>query len=482
LLAESSVLAGSAAVLGVTIAYGAIAVLPRYAPADLPRVDEIQLDRRVLFFTLALAIVTTLGVGLIPAWRAARAASSGGLTGAGRTSTASRTTSALRSLLVTLEISLSAIGLVAAGLLLHSFVKLMQVDKGFDSEHVMLIDLNLSPRRYPDSASTTRFVRAVLTDTGAIPALASVGVVNQPPLGGVGANNQLLVEGAAVPAAERPIADIRTVNPAYFRTMGIGLRAGRIFDESDETRPVALVSAMTAARIWPGENPVGKRFRIGDGDRPPIEVIGTVGDVLGVSLSDQASLTVYVPYWQRAFNRNRIVFAVRSAVGVSVAGAAIQAVIHRLDRELPVPAIRTMDDVVAASTASRRFQMVIVLSFAATALLLASLGTYGVMSYAVQQRTGEIGIRLALGARRARILWTVLIDAGRLVAYGLIAGIPAAVAIGVAMRGLLFGVVAHDGITLAGVCVVLTATAMLAALVPAWRASRIDPMMALRNE
>jgi predicted permease len=482
LLAESSVLGGSGAVLGVVIAYAAIAALTRYAPADLPRVGEIHLDGRVLLFTLALAIVTTMGVGLIPAWRTARSESGRGDSTAGRTITATRTTNTLRALLVTLEISLSAICLVSAGLLLHSFVKLMRIDKGFETEHVMLVDLNLSPQRYPDFASVTRFVRAVLDQTSSVPALASVGVVNQPPLAGAGVNNQLLVEGAAVPAAERPIADIRTVNPAYFQTMGIGLRAGRIFDDSDETRPVALVSAMTAARVWPGENPLGKRFRIGAINRPLIEVIGTVGDVRGVRLADEPSPTVYVPYWQRAFNRNRIVFAVRSRAGAGVAGAAIRDVVHRLDRELPVPAPRTMDDIVADSTASRRFQVVIILSFAATALLLASLGTYGVMTYAVQQRSREIGIRLALGARRAAILRTVLIDAGRLVGYGLIAGIPAAVAVGFAMRALLFGVVAHDGITLAAVCGVLAATAMFAALLPAWRASRIDPLMALRHD
>ena len=443
-----------------------------------------RLGLRKLFrlFTLALAIVTTMGVGLIPAWRTARAESNGGISAGGRTITASRPTNTLRAVLVALEISLSAICLVSAGLLLHSFVKLMRIDKGFDGEYLMLVDLNLSPQRYPDFASASRFVRSVLDQTSSLPALTGVGVVNQPPLGGVGANNQLLVEGAAVPAAERPIADIRTVNPAYFRTMGIGLRAGRIFDDSDETRLVALISATTAARVWPGENPLGKRFRIGAGDRPLIEVIGTVGDVRGVSLTDEPSPTVYVPYWQRAFNRNRFVFAMRSRASVSDVGAAMREVVHRLDRELPVPAPRAMDDIVADSTASRRFQMVIVLSFAATALLLACLGTYGVMTYAVQQRTHEIGIRLALGARRARILRTVLIDAGRLVAYGLIAGIPAAVAVGLAMRALLFGVAAHDGITLAGVCFVLTAMAMFAALLPAWRASRIDPMIALRHE
>jgi predicted lysophospholipase L1 biosynthesis ABC-type transport system permease subunit len=212
------------------------------------------------------------------------------------------------------------------------------------------------------------------------------------------------------------------------------------------------------------------------------EVLGVVGDVRGVSLSDDLSLTVYLPYWQRSFNRNRVSLVVKTAGDPGASAAGVRHTIHRLDPELAVPAFRTMNDVVDASAASRRFQTELVLLFAVTALLLASLGTYGVISYAVAQRTNEIGIRIALGAARGRVFRDVLLDAGRLVGMGLGVGLPAAVAAGYGLRALLFGVVPHDGLTLACVSGILAATAILAAFVPAWQASRVDPLIALRAE
>ena len=280
----------------------------------------------------------------------------------------------------------------------------------------------------------------------------------------------------------RPIVDMRPVNPGYFKTLGVGLRAGRLFDDSDRTRPVAVVSSSVAARAWPGQNPIGKRFRLGTVDRPPMEVIGTVGDVLGVSLSDAPSATVYFPYWLRSFNRNRFSLAVKTAGEPAAVAAAVRTAIHELDRELPVPPFRTMDDVVDDSTASRRFQTAIILMFAVSALFLANLGTYGVISYSVVQRTNEIGIRLALGAARGRVIRDVLADALRLAAMGLAVGVPLAVATAYGLRSLLFGVVPHDARIVAIVCLTLIATAILAALVPARRASRVDPMVALRQD
>jgi putative ABC transport system permease protein len=473
LLAESIVLGGAAACLGIAMSYAALGVITARAPLDLPRVGDIHLDGRVLLFTLAASIATTIGVGLVPAWRVTAGHHDHGLR-----MTAGRATLTFRSLLVAAEIGLSAICLVAAGLLLYSFAKLMKVEKGFDTQHVLTVEVSQSPRRHPTPASADAFIQSVIDRVSSLPGVTSVGVAGQLPLGGVGGNNQLIPDDLP---DNRPIVDVRPVNPGYFKALGVGLRAGRLFDESDQ-RSVAVVSASAAARAWPGQNPIGKRFRLGTVDRPPMEVIGTVGDVLGVSLSDAPSATVYFPYWLRPFIRNRFSLAIKTAGEPTAVAAAVRTAIHELDRELPVPPFRTMDDVVDDSTASRRFQTALILMFAVSALFLASLGTYGVISYSVAQRTKEIGIRLALGAARGRVIRDVLVDAVRLVGMGLAVGVPFAVATGYGLRSLLFGVVPHDARVVGVVCLTLTATAILAALVPARRASRVDPVVALRQE
>jgi predicted permease len=480
-MTECAALGLLAAALGIGIGYWTIRAIAALAPADLPRVNDFHLDLRVLLFAIAVSMLTTILMGLVPAWRAAQSDS---LTPAGgsRTSTAGRRTTTLRSLLVASEIGLSTVSLVAAGLLLHSFARLMSVDKGFDVERLMLVDLTLSPRRYPNVAATSAFVLTALDQLSAQPGIVSTSVISQPPLAGVGGNNLLLAEDAH-PSAQPPTVDFRPISPAYFATMGIPLRRGRLFGDSDHGQQrVAVISEGVASRVWPGQNPVGKRFRLGGMQTALIDVVGTVGDIRGASLSDNPSPTVYLPYWQRAFNRNRVSLVVKTTAGPAATAAVVRLTIHRLDPEMAVPTPRTMDDVVDASTAGRRFQLGLVLLFALTALLLASLGTYGVISYSVIQRTNEIGIRLALGAAPGRVLRDVIVGAMRLVAGGLAVGLPLAVGAAYAMRTLLFGVVPHDGLTLAGVAAALMVVGIVAAFVPAWRAGRIDPLVALRAE
>jgi predicted permease len=387
----------------------------------------------------------------------------------------------LRSILVCTEVALSAVCLVVSGLLLHSLVNLLTVDKGFETERVATVDVNLSGQRYQTLEARTAFRRALSEQLQTLPGVMSVAVSNKLPLTGTGQNSALSLEGTATPLLERPIADVRTVSPEYFDTWGIPLTAGRRFNAVDGPRPVVMLSAYTAAQLWPGRDPVGRRLRLGGNPNGALlEVVGVVGDVRGISLDRAPAFAAYLPHWQR--DSQIASFAVKTGVDSPTLASAIRAAISDLDPDIPSPSVRTMDVVIAESTAERRFQMTLVMIFAAGAILLAGLGIYGVLSYAVMQRTNEIGIRLALGAGPGRVRQLVLRDAMILVGAGLGAGVPLAVAIGYWLRTLLFGVIPQDPVTVVGVCLTILGVALLAAFLPAHRASRIDLMIALRCE
>jgi putative ABC transport system permease protein len=479
-LAESLLLAGMGGAFGMAVAYAAIRLILAHAPVDLPRMDEVHPDARLLLFTVSISALAGVLFGILPAWRFARTDPQEAMRSGARGSTAGRRSGGLRSLLVGLEVGLSAMCLIAGGLLLHSFVKLTHVDRGFEAERIVTVALNLPGSRYPNLEKRAAFLQSLLERVKSLPGVTVAGISNMLPLTGEGNNNLLALEGANVPMADRPIADIRQVNPEYFRTMGIPLRAGRIFSEADRERKIALVSALTAARLWPGENAIGKHFRQGSDDSPLLEVVGVVGDVRGVSLNKAPALTVYLPYWQRFFSQASL--AVRTAMDPLGAASAIRAAIRQIDPELPIPAFRTMEEVVAESVAQRRFQMSLVLLFAVVAMLLASLGIYGVVSYSVAQRTNEMGIRMALGARPAAIRRMVLRQGLLPVAIGLGAGVSASMALGRLLGSLLFGVSTGDPITILGVVGLLAAVAAAATLVPAHRATHVDPVTALRWE
>jgi predicted permease len=481
MLAESLLLAGIGGALGVTIAYAALRVILARAPVDLPRLDEVHLDARILLFTVAISIFSGLLFGLLPAWRLARIDPQEAMKSGARGNTEGRGTGRLRSLLVGLEVGLSTLCLIAGGLLLRSFVNLIEADKGFSVQQVVTVNLNLPDTRYPGQPERVRFMRALLDSVRTLPGVVSAGVANMLPLSGEGGNNLLTLEGTKVPFAERPLADIRSVNPEYFRTMGIPLERGRIFAEADGERRVVLVSALTAERLWPGENPLGKRLKVGDPDGKFIEVTGVVGDVRSVGLDQAPSMTVYLPYWQRV-TWGGPSLAVKTAVSPLAVSSAIRTAIRHIDSELPVPQFQTMEKRVDESVAQRRFQMNLILLFAAAALLLASLGIYCVVSYSVTLRTNEMGIRIALGARGADILKMVVLRAMAPVAFGLGGGLVASLGAGRLLSGMLYGVAAVDPITIASVVVTLGALAALASFLPARRATRVDPVTALRYE
>jgi predicted permease len=480
MLAESFLLATIGGALGIAVAYAGLRLILARAPLDLPRLDEIHLDGRVLVFTVAISVLAGLICGILPAWRFAHSQPLLAMKAGSRT-TEGRSAGRLRTVLIGVEVGLSTLCLIAGGLLLRSLVNLFEVDKGFAAEKVLIVNLSLPDSRYREHADRNRFMKSLLDSVQASPGVVSAGISNMLPLSGEGGNNLISLEGTTVPFPERPLADIRGVNPEYFQTLGIALREGKIFAESDGDHKVCEVSALAAERLWPGENPLGKRFKIGDPDGPFFEVAGVVADVRGVGLDRAPSLTVYVPYWQRR-TYNGPSLAVKTAVDPLSASSAIRNIIRRIDSELPVPRFETMEQVVDESVAQRRFQMNLLLVFALTALLLASLGIYGVVSYSVTLRTNEMGVRMAIGARASDILKMILRQAMTPIAIGACAGLVVALIVGRLFAGLLYGVAPADAVTIGSVLLILGAVGTVASLIPALRASRVNPVTALRYE
>ena len=479
MLTESLVLAALGGALGIAIAYGALQLILVNAP-DVARLNEVHIDTRALAVAAALAVLSAFLFGLLPAWRASRVDPQKGLRSGGRSFSESRQSGRLRTALVAIEVALSTICLAAAGLLLNSFVRLVHVDKGFDVEHVMTVNLYMAGPKYSTNDKRTEFLRRVLEALRPLPGATSVAVTNMLPLTGEGNNNLLSVEGVEVPLLERPLVDMRSVNGDYFHAMGIELRAGRVFEESDRKRGVAIVAESTARKVWPHENPVGKKIHFGDKGAPLMEVIGIAADVRGNGLQKAPEQVVYIPYWLRGRSDTAVV--VRTGMDPKAIAGAVRAELHKLDPEMPVPQFKTMQDIVSASVAERRFQLTLVLVFAGIALVLACLGIFGVVSYTVAQRRGEMGIRLALGATAGNLRTMVVRQGLAPVVVGLICGIAGALAIGRVLEGLLFGVKASDPWTLAGVSIILVGVAAAACYIPAQRVSRADPLSALRYE
>ncbi|MGA3205119.1 MAG: FtsX-like permease family protein, partial [Bryobacteraceae bacterium] len=427
-----------------------------------------------------LTLLSALFFGLLPAWRSSRINPQDGLRSGGRSATEARHSGRVRTVLVALEVGLSTVCLAAAGLLLNSFVRLTHIDKGFDAEHVMTAELYMAGARYSDSEKRTEFLRKVMEAVRPLPGVNALGVANVLPLGGEGNNNMLNVEGTNLPLMERPLVDMRSVNGDYFHALGIRLEAGRVFEESDRKHGVAIIGESTARKIWPGENPIGKRVSFGEDNAPMMEIIGIAGDVRGNGLQKAPQQVLYIPYWYRGNRSTALV--IRTGMDPASIAAGVRTAVHQLDPELPVPPFKKMQDIVSASVAERRFQLTLVLAFAGIALVLACLGIFGVVSYTVAQRRGEMGIRLALGATAGELRTMVVRQGLAPVLIGLACGIAAALTMARVLEGLLFGVKATDPWTLLAVSAVLIGVAAAACYIPAMRASRADPLSALRYE
>jgi len=480
MLTESLVVAAIGGALGIAIAYGALHLILANAPLDVARLNEVRIDGRVLAMACGLTLLSALLFGMQPAWRSSRIDPQEGMRSGGRNATESRNSGHLRTVLVALEVGLSTVCLTAAGLLLNSFVRLTHVDKGFDTEQVMSVELYLAGVRYNTADKRTEFLRKALEAVGPLPGVKAAGVANMLPLTGEGNTNLLVVEGVNVPLFERPMVDMRSVSGDYFHAMGIPLRSGRVFREADRAQGVAIVAESTARKVWPGENPIGKKVHLGEERAPAMEIIDVAGDVRGNGLQKVPEQVLYVPYWYRGRSATSLV--VRTGMDPKAIAGAVRGELHQLDPELPVAQFKTMQDIVSASVSERKFQLTLVLVFAGIALVLACLGIFGVVSYTVAQRRGEMGIRLALGATAGNLRTLVVRQGLAPVIVGLGCGIGVALALGKVMEGLLFGVRASDPWTLMGVSCLLIGVAAAACYIPAVRVSRADPLSALRYE
>jgi putative ABC transport system permease protein len=476
-LTESLVLALAGGILGIVLAACGVRLLVGAAPLDLPRLGEVSLDRRVLGFALLISLVTGVAFGILPALRAAGAHPQEALKSGSYTTTEGRRGVRLRGVLVAVEAALGAVLLITAGLLIGSFVRLTHVDKGFDIQRVLAVRVAMPSTKYTEKAQQAAFFDRLLEKTRPLPGVLSAGLVSALPLQGETWLDLVAAEGDQRPLFERPMVNVRFVSPDYFKTLRIPFREGRPFDDSQRNRKVVIVSQGTARRLWPGQSPLGRRMLHNETLE---EVVGVTADIRSTSLDKDPVLIIYVPYWQRP--RLSAALLVRTTMDPRGIAAGVREAIHQVDADVPVPKMQTLEEVMANSVAQRRFQMMLVMLFAAAALALAGFGIYGVVSYSVARRRTEMGIRLALGADTGGLQRMVLWQGIRPVVAGLAVGIAGALAAGRILSSLLFQVSARDPLTIGGVALVLLAVSVVAALAPARRATRVDPMNALRFE
>ncbi len=484
LLTESVTLAGLGAAMGLLVGYWGNRLLVSLGPADTPAARSSELCGPVLLFTVVVAVATGVAFGLAPAVAAAggdlrERLSSRGATFGHRAGRVGRT-------LVVVEVALCTALSVGAGLLLHSFAKVMRVDRGFTAERILTAELSLPHERYP-SERTVAFCRELADRVGSLPGVVSAGIATAAPLGGKGGrgeNGPVYFEADNDPAvtSERPFADFPSVTEGYFTALDIPLRAGRLLEDREST-PATVISAGLARRLWPGrplEAAIGRRIKLNHPAAEPVVVVGIVGDVRSRTLEGEPSPTAYRPVSQAPFGD--VTLVVRAAEAPETLAQAIRSAVWEIDRSLPVTAMRTMAETVSESTAERRFQAMLVLLFAGLSLVLAALGIYGVTSYSVSRRSREISLHMALGAQRGEVLFSVLAQGLRPVVIGLLIGLAAAALGGSSIRTLLFGIEPLDPLSLAAVSLVLLSTALLACYVPARRAASIEPMAVLRCE
>lgn len=482
-LLDSMTLAVLGGVGGIVVANAMLPLLLQLAPQSVPRLDEVTVDARAMLFAALVTMATGLGVGLLPALRAARTDLMESLRGTSRTTSVDRREGDLRRLMVAVQVGVTLACLVAAGLAIQSLRNVFQVDPGFTTEGILTVDVSLSPGRYPSRETRAGFVRQVLERLERVPGVTSAGFVNRLPFSGIGVTTGLVpqgTEGAAIPMIERPQADVRSVDASYFRTLGIPLLRGELFQDADVNRPVAVVSAAMASRAWPGENAIGKRFRLFALPNRLVEVIGVVGDVRNMGFEAGRSSTVYLPYWQGFLGTTS--FAVKARTEPAATATAVRAAIAAVDSDVPVDTIRTMQELVGQSMNTRTFQVTLLMVFGAVAVALSGIGVFGVISYAVAQRAKEFGIRLALGATPRSLQRMVVKSGVRLLGTGMALGVPLAMAAAYLMRDLLFGVQPQDVRVLLGSSVAILFVGLLAGWIPANRATHTDPIVTLRLE
>jgi putative ABC transport system permease protein len=486
LLTESVLLALAGGAAGLALAFGALRLLVAATATSFPRVAETHLDPGVLMFTLLVSLATGILFGLAPAFQAARHDTHDTLKEGGR-GIVGGASQGLRSALVVGELALSLALLAGSGLLIRSFLRLQQVDAGFRADGVLTMRVSLPEQKYAKPEQTRAFYRELLDRVRQLPGVDAAGAANGLPLGGTGWSGTTTIDTQAVPEKDRsPETDQRPVTAGYFEAMGIPLVRGRYFDRRDiETAaPVAIVDETLARTYWPGEDAIGKRITQGDRESsaPWRVVVGVVRHVRYRTLESPSRVEFYWPYPQTDFALGSMSLAIHTGADPRMLANAVQKQVSALDPDQPVYRIRTMQELMAESVARRRLSMFLLAIFAGVALLLAAVGIYGVMSYTVAQRAHEMGIRMALGARGKNILWLVLGQSLWLTGAGLLIGLAGSLLLTRLLATLLFDVKASDPFTYLFVALFLAAVAQVASFLPAWRATTIDPVTALRQE
>ena len=482
LLTESVLLAMLGGAAGVLLGAWSLEGLLQLVPAEIGRFTVVQLNREVLFFSAALSLATGLFFGLVPALIASRGAPNESLRQGGRTSAAGPSRPWLRDALVVSEVALSFVLLVGAGLLLRSFVRLQAVDGGFRTENVLSFQISLPGATYREPQRQVRFFGETVERLARLPGVMSAGAISWRPLGTGSATSFQVIGRPVPPHGEEPVAEVRVVTPHLFDTLGVPLLQGRGFGPEDSAdAPKRVVINRTLAREhWPVEDPIGKHIRMSWGEDMDAEVIGVVGDVRLVALNTPPRATLYWALPQLPYEFMTVM--VRSQQDPTALVPAIKTEIAGLDPELPLAKVQTLEQVKDESLLQPRFSMTLLGLFAGLALLLAAVGTYGVLSYSVAQRRHEIGIRMALGAQRSDVFRLVLGGSLALLGTGVALGLAGAFYLSRFLRTLLFEVAPHDLVTFASIPVVLVAVGLLACYLPARRATRVDPLVALRYE
>jgi len=492
MLTESVLLAFVSGCVALVTVVALKNALLNFAPADIPRLNEVTISPGVLFFALLVSVLTGVIFGLAPALQAASPNQISNLREGSRGSGSSKRQMRVSSALVASEIALSLILLIGAGLFLRSFWQLLQVRPGFNPHHVVTAQMWLAypndpnQNRYFTTPKRAAFMREVVRRVSALPGVeeAAIGGGGSLPL--AAARNQVpfTIEGRPADSERTPVAEFASVSPGHFHALEIPLLSGRNFTDSDDDKgqPVVIVDGAFAHQYWPGDTPIGKRIKPGlaQSTQPWLNIIGVVGNVKSDSLESQEVPHIYLSDFQSP-SYSSVIYA-RTAGDPGKIGDAIRHEVQAVDPDVPVYAVRTMEEVVARSIAERRFALEILGFFAVIALLLASIGIYGVMAYTFSQRTHEIGIRIALGAQRSHILRLALGEGMILVTLGLAAGLFGALLLTQFLRSMLYAVKPTDPITFIAIAALLTSVALLACFIPAHRATRVDPLVALREE
>ncbi len=479
-LRETVMLSAAGGGLGVLFAAANVPAMQRYLPASLDFRGPLHVDWAGAGFALLLAMAATLLAGAAPAFMVSRTAPNEVLHAESRLASESRSSRRARRILVGVEVAISVALVLMTGLLTASLMKLMAVDRGFTTERTITAMINLPSESYPDTQHRSAFYRDVLQRMDRLPGVEHAAITSILPLTGDGWGDTARAAGDTRPVTQLPLESFRWVSPEYFTAIHLQLVSGQLFTDNDWSKNVAVISEKTAKTLWPGKNPLGQQFSRGDPAEKPFTVVGVVADARTISLAKPDPMLIYVPYWYRCHAVAGLV--VRTHQQPSEMANVLRQTIWSVDKSVPVPEMRALGGVVADSVANQRFEMDLLLVFAVSALLLAGLGIYGVVTYSVVQRHREIGLRIALGARRSSVYRLVLRDGIIPVAGGVAAGVALTFASARLVSSLLFEVSPYDPLLTAAAVFVLLLVGAVACLLPARRAAAVEPMQALRAE